>query len=182
MPYTVTGNGPSECHFPRNQEAIGKCGHSVHLRRTTVYLAPCLFVFSNPTPQQTERAWNSELMRVLEPALEPSFPDPPPLPPLTCFVEVLGSLSVEPVQNMCRCPPLLHPFSVRLRLQLVGLPSVCPHPKPAEFFAEHFIFESLSLAPCPYPHPTPSLSQPVEVWPSIGSVTMKSVGPLHVVD
>lgn len=111
MPYTVTGNGPSECHFPRNQEAIGKCGHSVHLRRTTVHLAPCLFVFSHPTPQQTERAWNSELMRVLEPALEPSFPDPPPLPPLTCFVEVLGSLSAGPVQNMCRCPPLLRPFS-----------------------------------------------------------------------
>lgn len=105
-----------------------------------------------------------------------------PMPPFPAFWKQVHS-PWNRSRTWAVCWPLQWPFSMRLRPQLVGLLSVHPHPRLAELFTKYFVFRNLSLIslplPSPPPHSYPS-PNPMKVWPSTGSLTMKLVGPLHV--
>lgn len=141
---TVTRNGCSKCHFPGNQEDIGKmcvggCGgvtsHSYvewhALVEGQLFIEfPVYYCYLIWPPQQIDRVGMKfsahEWARARTGA---QFTCPVTHAPFTCFLEVLWFTLHGTSPERVHCPPLLRTFSVRLQLQLVGLPSVHPHPK-----------------------------------------------------
>lgn len=160
MPCTVTRNGPSKCHFPRNQEDIGKCGGGVtsHSKMEwCAFVEKRLFIsplFSHLTSTTNRVGMEFPADKWARACSGAYSTWPITTPPLPAFWKCYGSLSVEPVQNVCCCPPLL---------QLVGLPSVHPHLRLAELFTKYFMFGNLSLILYPYPHPIPPFPNPMKI-------------------